>query len=268
VRFDYHVLSVEVDGVVDTLAVHTAYVAGGHDGVYLRVARSARLRDLEFLRDLPGLRYIEVLGPVVDDSAALLISGVVEVCLLTRCKKALPELSGSTVSKLGLDSRPGLEQVAVMGLDEFRVWGWRGTDFTFLGDQPRLRRLKVEATRRLVSLEGLQHCPQLEYVELLAVRATALTPLAEAHRLQHLWIIGNSRITGEATLDLADLADLPELTELRICFGGAIATLAPLTGPIGRHLRDFRIRGTRVSDGDLSPLQALHPAARVVGPDD
>jgi len=29
-----------------------------------------------------------------------------------------------------------------------------------------------------------------------------------------------------------------------------------------------RIRGTRVSDGDLSPLQALHPAARVVGPDD
>jgi hypothetical protein len=69
-------------------------------------------------------------------------------------------------------------------------------------------------------------------------------------------------------LDLADLADLPELTELRIGFGGTIATLAPLAGPMGRHLRDFRIRGTRVGDGDLSPLQSLHPAADVVGPDD
>ena len=97
-RLDYNVLSVDVDGVIDTLSIHTAYVAGGHDGVYLRVARSGRLRDLEFLRDLPGLRYVEVLGPVVDDTAALLIPGVREVCLLTRCKKPLPDLSGSTVA--------------------------------------------------------------------------------------------------------------------------------------------------------------------------
>jgi hypothetical protein len=153
VRFEYNVLSVEVDRVIDTLAIHAAYVAGGHDGVYLRVARSARLRDLEFLRDLPGLRYVEVLGSVVDDTVALLIPGVREVCLLTRCKKALPDLSGSTVSRIGLDSRPRLEQVAAVGLDEFSVWGWRGTDFLFLGDQPGLRRLKVEAARQLVSLE-------------------------------------------------------------------------------------------------------------------
>jgi hypothetical protein len=268
VRFDYNVLSVDADGVIDTLAVHIAYAAGRHDGVYLRVARSARLRDLEFLRDLPGLRYVEVLGPVVDDTAALLIPGVREVCLLTQCKKALPDLSGSTVSKLGLDSRPGLEQVAAVGLDEFSVWGWRGTDFRFLGDQPSLRRLKLEATRQLVSLQGLQHCPRLEYVELLALRATGLAPLARASKLQHLWIIGDRRITGEATLDLADLADLPELTEIRIGFGGAIETLAPLTGPMGRRLRDFRIRGTKVGDGDLSPLQSMNPAADVLGPDD
>ncbi|MET9310734.1 hypothetical protein ABZX12_02805 [Kribbella sp. NPDC003505] len=267
-RFDYNVLSVDVDGVIDALAVHHAYVAGGHDGVNLRVARNTRLPDLEFLRDLPGLRYVEVTGPVADDTAALLIPGIREVFLLTRCKKALPDLSGSTVSKIGLDSRPGLEQVAAIGLDEFHVWGWRGTDFTFLGDQPGLRRLKVEATRQLVSLQGLQHCLRLEYVELLALRATGLAPLAQASRLQHLWIIGDRRITGQVTLDLADLADLAELRQIRITFGGTIATLAPLTGPIGRRLRDFRIRGTKVGDGDLSPLQSTHPAADVVGPDD
>ncbi|MEU4392803.1 hypothetical protein [Kribbella sp. NPDC023855] len=72
----------------------------------------------------------------------------------------------------------------------------------------------------------------------------------------------------EVALDLADLADLPELRKVRITFGGAIATLAPLTGPMGRRLRDFRIRGTEVGDGDLSPLQLMHPAADVLGPDD
>ncbi|MEQ7011347.1 hypothetical protein ABN028_34795, partial [Actinopolymorpha sp. B17G11] len=102
VRFDYNVLSVDVDRGIDTLAVHSAYVAGGHDGIYLRVARSAKLRDLDFLRDLSGLRYVEVLGPVVDDTAALLIPGVREVCLLTRCKKPLPDLTGSTTSRIGL----------------------------------------------------------------------------------------------------------------------------------------------------------------------
>jgi hypothetical protein len=268
VRFDYNVLSVDVDGDIDTLAIHIAYVAGGHDGVYVRVARTAKLRDLDFLRDLPGLRYVEVLGPVVDDTAALLIPGVREVGLLTRCEKPLPDLHGSTVSKLGVDSRPGLAQVAAVVLDEFSVWGWRGTDFTFLGDQPRLRRLKVEATRQIVSLDGLQHCPRLEYVELLDLRATGLAPLAAASRLQHLWILGDRRITGEAMLDLADLAGLPELTELRIGFGGTIATLAPLTGPMGRRLRDFRIRGTKVGDGNLSPLQSMQPAADVLGPND
>ncbi|MGW5195179.1 hypothetical protein ACWEOO_38410 [Kribbella sp. NPDC004138] len=252
-RFDYHVLSVEVDGVVDALAVHTAYVAGGHDGVYLRVARSARLRDLEFLRDLPGLRYIEVLGPVVDDSAALLIPGVVEVCLLTRCKKALPELSGSTVSKLGLDRVPRLG-LAWDGLCVPRRPTAPST--TRGGGNPPAR---VSRGSAALSTAGVRRTARRT--------GDSLTPLAEAHRLQHLWIIGNSRITGEATLDLADLAELPELTGLRICFGGAIATLAPLTGSIGRHLRDFRIRGTRVGDGDLSPLEVLHPAARVVGPD-
>jgi hypothetical protein len=79
VRFDYNVLSVDVDGVIDALAVHRAYVAGGHDGVNLRVARNARLPDLEFLRDLPGLRYVEITGPVGDDTAALLIPGIREV---------------------------------------------------------------------------------------------------------------------------------------------------------------------------------------------
>jgi hypothetical protein len=72
----------------------------------------------------------------------------------------------------------------------------------------------------------------------------------------------------EVTLDLADLAGLPELTQIRIGFGGAIATLAPLAGPMGRRLRDFRIPGTKVGDGDLSPLQSLDPAADVLGPDD
>jgi hypothetical protein len=230
VRFDYNVLSVDVDSGIDALPLHIAYVAGGHDGVYLRVARSAKLRNLELLRDLPGLRYVEVLGPVVDDTAAFLISGVREVCLLTRCKKPLPDLSGSTVSTIGVDSRPGLEQVATVSLDALTMWGWRGTDFTFLGDQPHLRRLNVEATRQVVSLDGLQRCPQLEYVELLDLRVTGLAPLAQAGRLQHLWIIGDPRITDEVTLDLAHLADLPELTQLRISFGGTIVTLAPLTG--------------------------------------
>ncbi|MEQ7011423.1 hypothetical protein ABN028_35205 [Actinopolymorpha sp. B17G11] len=158
--------------------------------------------------------------------------------------------------------------MAAVDLDEFTVWDWRGTDFTFLGDQPRLRRLKVEATRQLVSLDGLQRCPRLEYVELLDLRAKDLAPLAQASRLQHLWIIGDYRITGEATLNLADLAHLPELTEIRICYGGAIATLAPLTGSMGYRLRDFRIRGTRVRDGDLSPLQSMGQAADVLGPND
>jgi hypothetical protein len=39
-------------------------------------------------------------------------------------------------------------------------------------------------------------------------------------------------------------------------------------GSSSHHATDFRIRATKVGDGDLSPLQLLHRSADVVGPND
>jgi hypothetical protein len=57
-----------MDGPWSDAAVRR-YVEGGYDGVRYLIPRGVKHGSLEFVLDLPGLRYLNVQGPVTDDSA-------------------------------------------------------------------------------------------------------------------------------------------------------------------------------------------------------
>jgi hypothetical protein len=75
-------------------------------------------------------------------------------------------------------------------------------------------------------------------------------------------ILPGYRAKGEACLDLSDLTRLKGLKELRLVYAGAIHSLRPLLDLPA--LRDVRLRGTEITDGDLSPLSSVSARANAV----
>jgi hypothetical protein len=267
-RSDYNVLSARVDAGFSVDQLRDEYISAvDYSGVYLKVERGFKLDDVQFLEDFPDLRYVELQGKVTDDSWAFRLPETREIILLTRCLVKIPDLAGSKLQRVAIDSRPGLESLAQLTrLGDLTIWLWRGTDFTFLGEQQNLRKLHIEAKRQVTSLDGLDGCPGLEEVELLDVRVTSLAPLGAASGLRRLWILGWHTMSQPVTLYLGDLAGLQELEEIRINHAGHVQSLQPLA--TFHSLNDFRLRNTEVLDGDLSILSELSKRATVVGPND
>jgi hypothetical protein len=65
---------------------------------------------------------------------------------------------------------------------------------------------------------------------------------------------------------LEDLSALDALEELRMTYQGSVASVEPLLNL--PQLRDVRLGGTRIADGNLHPLAALAERAQVLGPED
>jgi hypothetical protein len=266
-RADYQVLSRVVDAEFSVDGLLRDYRSGPFSGVFLRVDRGFTLSDAEFLLDLEGLKYVELDGIVLDDSATFRLQEVNELLLLTRCAVRVPKLGNSEIRRLGVDGRPGLDEVAkAPNLSELLLWEWGGVNFKFLSSAVRLRRLCVEGERQVSSLEGLQFCKELQSVELSEMRVPSLAPLSGLGSLRRLRILGDQRIPECGVLDFRDISQLGNLQELRITYGGVVRSLAPLMGLA--RLRDIRLRGTSILDGGAVHLESLSRRATVVGPND
>jgi hypothetical protein len=249
-----------------TDAAPRAYVNGEYNGVYYQFERAVRHTNLNFLRVLPHLRYVEINGRVTDDTAVFGLPNLEELILLTRCRRPIPEIR-APLKRLAFDDRPGKERLATLSaLQGLVVWGWRGQDLQFAAPIGSLEKIKLEATNQLISLNGLQSCRNLAELEILDARAISLVPLRELTHLRVLRLIGSPDIDQEVVLDLSDIAGVAELEDVTITYAGAVKSLKPLLEM--PRLREVRLRQTLVLDDDLSPLDRLPEGTTVVGPSD
>ncbi|WP_405639048.1 hypothetical protein [Streptomyces sp. NBC_00019] len=266
-RADFNTLIWDVQGSVEFDDLLRSFIEGRCDGIYLRVQRGVELDHLDFLTELPGLKYVEVNGAVRDDSRAFSLPDVVELVLLTRSRTPVPVTSSDTLESLGVDDRPGvLDLSGLTRLRALTLWSFTRPDLRFLSGVPNLEWLKLEGLGSAVDLRGMESCRSLIEAELLELQVESLEPLRPLQDLLRLWLIGPRETQISEPLSLADLSGLSALRELRIINSGAVQTAEPLLGMPA--LEDVRLRGTRVLDESLEALQALSQRARVVGPDE
>jgi len=124
--------------------------------------------DLDFVCDLPGLRYVAIGGDVGDDSALFEKDGLrglhlhyssQKVADLTRLAPSLEELTLGWRRNLRIPSCPRLITAYVDGC--------LAEDLGFIEDQPRLRHLQVELKRNhVMSTLNAPNMPELLKLEL------------------------------------------------------------------------------------------------------
>jgi hypothetical protein len=250
-----------------SVAASRAYFDGGFDGVFYRFRSPVRHADLAFLRELTGLRYVEIDGVVRDDTVVFGLDVLEQAVLLTKCRKPIPALAPSRMQALGIDDRPGKEQLSALPhLTDLGLTLWAGRDLRFASGMAALRHLKIEGKRQVVSLDGIEECANLETLELIDCRVESLMPLRRLQGLRRLQLVGSPAIDMNVTLDLAEIAKLHQLAEVVITYAGSALSFGPLIGL--PQLHEVRLRGTIPLDGDLSPLDQLRKGAIVVGPYD
>jgi hypothetical protein len=240
---------------------------GRYDGVFYRFRSPTKHSDLAFLNDLSGLKYVEIDGPVRDDTSVFGLPLLEEAVLLTRCRRPIPAIKTYNLRVVGFDDRPGKENLAASPmLEDVGIAGWKGPDLSFVSGMRSLRSLKLEGEGQVASLSGIENCAELENLEIVNARVDNLAPLGGLLQLKLLHLIGSPNIDIDPVLDLADLEQLASLQELVVSYAGAVKSFEPLVRH--RQLREVRLRGTFVIDGDHLPLGRLPADVTLVGPED
>lgn len=228
-------------------------------GVMLFQAGSA-LADVDFVRELPGLRSIRLHGDIHDCDA------IFDVATLRR----LDLVHCRPPAVVRFDSVPALESLgfvwgpagggSIESLDALRsldLLGWSGTRLP-LGRHSALRRLRLEARRtavvRLADLAGIAGA-----VEELVVESATLTGDGLDFALS---AVESLTLDGCRLPSLSFLAGASRLRQLTLANCGAIPSLADLAELPG--LETFLITGTsHLVDDDLEVLYRM-PALREV----
>lgn len=241
------------------------YVSGGYDTVVLTPERGDKVT-LDFLRDLPNLRGIDIDGPVRDDTPVFDVPSLEVLTLLTRSKKPLRLDALPNLRELAVHDRPGLDGVAALTLRRLLVAGWRGADLTFLGDQPELGYLRVEGRKQRARLDGVERAPRLDELMVLDVCLESVEPLRGLANLRELHLTGVPGMPAEQPWDLSALAGKPRLAWFHAGHQGPIRSLAPLRDLPALTSVGVGV-GAEILDGDLSVLVDLPPHVSV-GPFD
>lgn len=268
-RNDFRVLSHgPADGPWDLPQLQQRFAEGGFNGLNIRFIHPAAFKSLDFLLSLEGLQYLEVNGRIRNDVAAFELPELRELTLATRSPRPIPGFASSSLTRLGIDDRDGKDHIATLeSLQELAIWLWKGQNLTFLHDaELPLRKLRLEGMKQVAALDGIASCRNLAEVEVREARIESLKPLSGLTALRSVRILPGYRAKGEACLDLSDLTRLKGLEELRLVYAGAIRSLRPLLDLPA--LRDVRLRGTEITDGDLSPLSSVSARANAVRPDE
>ena len=145
------------------------------------------------------------------------------------------------------------------------MWEWEGGDLGFLGAKPALKSLHLAGTKNSVgSLAGIEDCPALEELTVFDSRLEGIEPLRDLPMLRRLQITQRRPSDGTPWV-LSALTTAGDLMWLTLTFCGPVESVRPLLQMPA--LRDVRLRGTTIVDGDIRPLIDL-PWEVVVGPFD
>ena len=164
------------------------------------------------------------------------------------------------LERLYLNWRPNAETAfECPSLRSLSVAGCPLTNLGPLSGLSALEGLRIASARKLISLDGVQHLPNLRTLWLLDDRALVdLEALADTgSSLTELWLSSCRKVTA-----IDAVARHRDLRRLALIDCGRIASLAPLAGlPM---LEEFWFYGTTViEDGDMTPLLAMPALQRV-----
>lgn len=215
------------------------YRKGEFDGLSLSSGAEWAPADLEFLRELPGLRYLDVNAKVPNDLAAFHLDGLEDLTLVTGSRRAVPDVLQPSLRRLCLTDRPGIAVAERWpALERLRLGGWRGSDLEFLRGSERLSSVHLEGRRQHGRLDGIETCRSLvEFTsinysiedsaplrQLQGMREVKLmaAPPTQPHRrisgadlaaasLEKIWISNADRLN-----DIDVLSALPRLRNLRL----------------------------------------------------
>jgi NACHT domain len=196
------------------------------------IAEFARLANLEFIRDLPQLRGLQLgmltdvtdFGPLWDQSA---MKGLgMDGCPALTELRALPPLHGlAELSLTGSSLTSGLADLVERAPN---LNGLRLTGSSWVKDiRPltalRLGDLRLWGCRGVVDFSPLTRLPGLKFLDLEDTNIGDLSPIAGATELETLWLRKCENVT-----DLAPLGALPNLRSLFIADVAPGVDLAPL----------------------------------------
>ncbi|MFI7067414.1 hypothetical protein ACIBL3_40920 [Kribbella sp. NPDC050124] len=215
------------------------YREGEFDGLSLYSGGGWTPGDLEFLGELPGLRYLDVNARVSKDLAAFQLDGLEALTLVTGSRRAVPDVVQSSLRTLCLTDRPGIAVAGIWpALERLRLGGWRGSDLEFLRGAERLSSVQLEGRRQKGGLAGIETCrslveftsinysiedsaPMRELQKLREVKLMAAPPTHPHRRisgadlaaatLEKIWISNADRLE-----DIDVLSALPRLRNLRL----------------------------------------------------
>jgi catechol 2,3-dioxygenase-like lactoylglutathione lyase family enzyme len=241
------------------------YIADGYDGVSIRVSDSSRdVENIDFVRELPGLRFLKVEGNIADDSAAFDASDLEHLELSTRARGPLQLQRTPRLRQLVVGAREGIESVAELGaLTRLEMWSWAGGSLAFLGDKPELAFVRLESAGQAVDPTGVERAPKLGELWITDGVVTGLRPLRGLTELRRIQIVGVADHPGGGRLDLGELTEAKSLEWLALTFQRSVRSVAPLLDL--PSLRGVRLRGTPIEDRDLEPLVRL-PAGVAISP--
>jgi len=126
-----------------------------YDGLVVVPSKAWTPPDLDFVRELEGLRLFRFSGKVRDDLAVFEVPGLEVLTLVTGSRRAVPEVVQPALSALLLGDRPGLAVAARWpALATLRVGGWKGRDLRLLAGAGGLTGAYLEGQRQQGTLDG------------------------------------------------------------------------------------------------------------------
>ena len=171
--------------------------------------------DVEFVRELPGLRSVWVIDPLRDDTPVFDVPTLEQAVLYTRCKKPLVAERLPRLCDLIIDGRPGLESLdGHPSLRRLQVHGYGAGSSSVLGSPPRLRELALHGKWRPLDLTGLERLAALRSIRITEATLDSVAGVAKCPNLQHIEL--NVRTSDGRPVDVAPLADVADLRSLYI----------------------------------------------------
>ena len=225
------------------------FVRSGADRLIVHAAP-----DLEFLRDLPALRGLEIHHLPLSEVRPIESQGKLRDLSLNAYFKTPVDFSLFTELKsLHLDWGPGAESIgALRQLQDLSINRYPGSDLALFHDLARLRILRLASAPRLTSLLGIDALKSLEELRLLDLRVLSdLDPIAGVSETLRSLEFNTCRKIGR----LDALRALRNLTKLHVPNCGVIESLAPVLGLPLKTLLFYE--STNIRDGDLGVLLKL-----------
>jgi hypothetical protein len=234
------------------------YIGGGYDGLALVPSRRAKLADLDFVRELTGLRSLEVSSRMSNDVAAFEVDTLERLTLVTGSRRPIPgSIRQPAMRSLCLTARPGLDDVAAAWptLERLRLDFYSGTDLRFLGNAGSLRELEIWGRRQSGVLDGIEAGASLRRLKMANLAVEDSAPLAALQgELIELKLLSAPPGPSHGRISFADLQDAP-LQKIWISQASTLLDLEALASL--NRLRELRLLHCRLDDTDRAALTAL-----------